>query len=249
MKEIMLMLPDEKEKKAIKTLVRELSPDATIYMPLNEARAYNIALRSSVDVFVLDIDFRARGRGELQAGAMLAQKLRSVEKYYFTPIIYLMDEYDERVNLLNLIQCHGIFKRPYDMDAVRDALRSALEYHTKDSMERKVILQTEGMMEVVAVEDIIWADVSQRKLFISTVDGDFMLPNKSCKELLQELNSEYFVRCRRGTIVNMKYIKKVESSKCRIHLKKGKGVLEIGSAVKKDFLRKVKRRYSNIVVK
>ena len=82
-------------------------------------------------------------------------------------------------------------------------------------------------------------------LNITTVDDHFTIPNKSCKVMLEELDCEDFVKCNRGTIVNMSYIKKVDSVNRYIYLRGSRDVLQIGSVMKKSFMQQFLRR-SNV---
>ena len=242
MKEVLIMLPDEEERKNLESLVRQVCADTVFYMTLDEDAAYDIAVRNSVDMFLLDIDLHPEKKGSQCSGADFAQRIRKVEKYWFTPIIYVIDRYDEKLNLINLVQCHGVFKRPYSMKKMRAAVRSALKYHTKDSLERTIIFQTEGMLVTVVVGEIIWACIKKKKMHVVTLDEEIVIAQKTCKALMKELNSESFVCCRRGTFVNLNYIKRIDLSRGCIYLKESKKVLEIGAAIKKEFLKKVRER-------
>lgn len=57
--------------------------------------------------------------------------------------------------------------------------------------------------------------------------------------MLEELDNDNFVKCNRGTIVNMSYVKKVDSVNRFIYLKGIQDVLEIGPIMKKAFMDKV----------
>ena len=62
---------------------------------------------------------------------------------------------------------------------------------------------------------------------------------KSCKQLLELLDSDNFVQCNRNTIVNRQYIKIIDSTNRYIILKGSSIVLEIGIIMKKGFLQKL----------
>lgn len=62
------------------------------------------------------------------------------------------------------------------------------------------------------------------------------VPYKTCKALLKELDSEDFLMCSRGTIVNRKFVKKIDAVSRYIYLKGRSEVLELGIILKSDFL-------------
>lgn len=58
-----------------------------------------------------------------QSGAVFAQTIRSVKKYWFTLIIFVTGLYDPKMNLLNAVQCFSIIEKPYDMKKSENTIR------------------------------------------------------------------------------------------------------------------------------
>lgn len=115
-----------------------------------------------------------------------------------------------------------------------------LKYPTEDIQEKMYFFQTEGMLEAVSVKDIIFANVLNNQLCVTTVNGKIIIPNKKCRTLMKELDSESFVMCRRGTVVNINYIKRIDPVNRYIQLNNCDYVLEIGLVVKREFMEKIK---------
>ena len=68
------------------------------------------------------------------------------------------------------------------------------------------------------------------------------MPYKSCKAMLEELDSDDFIKCNRGTIVNLSYIKTVDTVNRMIHLRESDRVLEIGPVMKKSFMSRIHQK-------
>ena len=58
----------------------------------------------------------------------------------------------------------------------------------------------------------------------------------------QELDSDNFVLCKRGVIVNLEFVKKGDTVNRYILLEDDFGSLEIGPILKNDFIKKMKAR-------
>lgn len=61
--------------------------------------------------------------------------------------------------------------------------------------------------------------------------------------MLKELDSKDFVKCNRSTIVNMSYIKKIDTVNRYIYLRGSKEVLDIGAIMIKSFMNRFLKKY------
>ena len=88
----------------------------------------------------------------------------------------------------------------------------------------------------------MYIESKDHKLYVHTTREVFKIPYRSCKKVWEEIDSEEFQRCSRGTIVNMRYIEKIDEPGRYIYLTTSGTVIEIGSTIKKSFLDHFKKR-------
>ncbi len=238
-----LIIEDEKDTRdVLAQMVEEIEPEVKVYEAMLEEQAYGIAMRNTIDVFILDVELEPKKPGGDCSGAEFAQRIRTVDKYRFTPIIVVTGYYDTKMMMFSAIHCYQFIEKPFYYEKVKETVREALKYHTEDGSERKKFYLFEGMLEAVDISDIIYARSMNQWLQIVTRDREITLRYKPCKAFLEELDSEDFIQCRRGTIVNRRYIQMVDPSNRYIHLRDCDEVLEIGPLLKRKFMDKLLER-------
>lgn len=233
-----LIVEDKKEtRELLSRMVWEIDNSAVIYAVENEDEAYSIAMKKSIDVFLVDIILHPEKTGD-QAGAVFTQNIRNVEKYLFTPIIFITSLYDTKLSMFSTVQCYGFVEKPFDIEKTKKIIANAMRYHTTEMGDRSYFFHAEGLIGSVLLNDIIYIESQNYNLHMHTIQDDIIIPYKSCKKILEELDSDNFVKCNRGTIVNLQYIEKIDSPGRYIYLKGCKEVLEIGTILKKSFMEK-----------
>ena len=243
MKKILIVEDKPEERESLKLLIERMCVGVKVYTAAEEEKAYSIAMKYSINLFLVDVILHPCSDGGDQSGAVFAQTIRSVKKYWFTPIIFVTGLYDPKMNLLSSVQCFSIIEKPYDAKKLENTVQCALKYRTDDIQEKMYFYQSDGMLEAIPVKDIIFAKILDNQLNVTTVNGKFIIPNKTCRTLLKEIDSESFVMCRKGTVVNINYIKRIDPVNRYIHLNNCDNVLEIGPVVKKEFMEKIKDMY------
>lgn len=231
-----LIIEDKKESRdLLARIVREIDSDAMVYAVEDEDKAYSITMKKSIDVFLVDIILHPERTGD-QSGAVFAQNIRNIERYFFTPIIFITTLYDTKMCMFSAVQCFGFVEKPFDIEKTKKMIAKAMRYHTNELEEKSYIFHTEGLLGSVLVNDILFIESRNHKLHMRTKKDDVIIPYKSCKQILEELDSDDFVKCNRSTIVNMRYIERIDSPGRYIYLKGSDDILEIGPVMKKYFL-------------
>lgn len=238
MKEVLILEDKEDARLALEHLVKQVDSNARIYMASDEEEAYVIAMKKTIDVFLIDIILHPEIPGD-QSGVDFVQSMRTVEKYYFTPIIFITTLYDPKLHMYSTVHCYQFIEKPFDAEKVKDTIRDALRYHTEDTSKKDIVFRVDGLLEKVAIDDIMYIENRNHKVYITTVDDKLRVAYRTCKQMLERLDSDKFMQCNRGTIVNFDYIKKVDSVNRYIYLKNCKDVLEIGPVMQKTFMSEV----------
>ena len=84
-----LILEDNRQiLNVLEKLVLSVAEDEKVYVTDNVGEAYKIAMEISIDVFMLDIILYGDKKGDT-SGMQYAQSMRKLERYRFTPIIFI----------------------------------------------------------------------------------------------------------------------------------------------------------------
>ncbi|MCH5266174.1 MAG: response regulator transcription factor [Lachnospiraceae bacterium] len=236
MKKVMILEDQKDSRDALLHIVKSVDESAKIFAVGRANSAYSIAMEHSIDLFLIDIILRPEKRGGDQSGAEFAQNIRMIERYKFTPMIFVTSLYDTKMHLYSSLHCYQFIEKPFDQDKVAEIIRGAMAYQTESDRSRMLFYRTGGLLEAITIGDIVYAESRSHQLRVITVKEEIQIPYRTCKEFLRELDSEDFLQCNRSTIVNRNFIKKIDPVNRYIYLEERPETLEIGSIMKREFL-------------
>lgn len=222
----------------LQRIVEEIGTEITIYTASNSLEAYQKAIQYTIDVFLIDIVLDTKQNADV-SGIEFAQKVRNIEKYSFTPMIFTTALMDPKLYAFTNIHSYAYLEKPYDPKEVKKIMEKALEYTTKREVEKNLFFRKEGLLFSVNIADIVYIENNAHRLTIQTVDEVMKMPYKSCKKLLEEIESNDFIQCSRSTIVNMAYVTALDAVNRYLIIKDDFGEVEIGTA----YIKKVKEYF------
>ncbi len=217
----------------------EKVPCINIYKAANSAEAYKCAMETTVDVFVVDVILDTSVSGDV-SGIKYVERIRTIDKYKFTPIIITSSLEDPKLHSYNYLHCYRYFEKTYDIRELLNTILETLEYKTPEEENKIIYYKREGILFAVNVNDIIYVENLSKYIEYHCVDGVHKAPYKSCKKILEEIQSTDFIQCSKHNVVNKQYILSVDLINRYITLKNDYGMLEIGPKMKKDFLKKLR---------
>lgn len=168
-----------------------------------------------------------------------ADHIREVERYHFTPIIFITGLEDPSLYAYSDVQCYSYVEKPYDVVQLAEIIKEALAIPTEPSDTNRMYYRREGMLWRLCKEDIVYIENRRSGRVIHTTTDERYLPYKPVKDILKELNSDDFVQCNRFVIVNRNHVETVDPVNRYITFKDRKDVVEIGMTYKKNFLRRM----------
>lgn len=215
-----------------------MEKEIEIYEADESGKAYQTALERTIDIFLIDIVLEPEKSSDT-SGLVFADRMRQIEKYKFTPMIFLTALGDPELHAYKELHCYGYLTKPYKPEQLTRLVEEALNFEQQKEENKTVYFKKDGIFFAKKVQDIVYIKSTAGKMTIKTTKDELEINYKSNSQILRELDSEKFIKCNRSVIVNKDYIASIDSTNRYIQLKDGYGTLEIGVIMKKDFLREI----------
>lgn len=206
---------DEKEiRRLLGSKVQKLYGEAEIsFYPSGEA----LLADKVPDILLLDIQMPGL------SGMEIARKLREHGSKVIIIFITAIEEYVYEA--FDVEALHYLVK-PFTDDKFKSVMGRAVRQweHRKKHREKEgksIVLMVKGVHVKVSIEDIIYAEVFNRKVIIHKLNEDIEYYGKM-KELEKAAGEDFF-RPHRAYLVNFKYVEKYNSS--TIYLEKGTALM------------------------
>lgn len=206
---------DEKEiRRLLGSKVQKLYGEAEIFFyPSGEA----LLSEEIPDILLLDIQMPGL------SGMEIARKLRERDSKVIIIFVTAIEEYVYEA--FDVEALHYLVK-PFKDDKFKSVMERAVrqwehgeQYREKEG--KSIVLMVKGVHVKVSIEDIIYAEVFNRKVIIHKLNEDIEYYGKM-KELEKAAGEEFF-RPHRAYLVNFKYVEKYNSS--TIYLEKGTALM------------------------
>lgn len=234
-----LIVEDKKEaREALEQLVCGLQEDIRVFPAGDCGSAYRCAMEHDISLFLVDIILNPGTAGDV-SGIRFAENIRQIPGYRFTPLIFITSLEDPELYAYRDLHCYGYISKPYPPEPTAALIRKALSFPEEKRADRIVYFKKDGVLYSRKQGEIVYIRTRLGKMSIRTVRDELDIYYKTCDQILRELDSDAFVKCSRNTIVNRNYIANIDSANQYIELVDGYGRLEIGSVLKRRFLKEV----------
>jgi len=237
MRKTVLIIEDNlSQLELLKKLVLEVEPDVKVYTASASGPAYEILMERTIDVFLVDIILNKEKPGDA-SGMRLVEKFRKMEKYMFTPVVFITSLEDTTKYAYTDLNCLGYIEKPFDTENVKGYVKKALNFASTREKESTLYFRNDGIIYPIKVKDIVYMECCNHKVEIHIKDEPvFPVSYKTCRELLEEADSDSLLQCSRSTIINKDYVENVDPVSRYISMKNGEKA-EIGITYKKRVLR------------
>lgn len=231
---ILIVEDNEVHMRALQAIINDLHKDVKVYCAGTVEKGYEIALKYQIHLFLIDIILDTHISGDV-SGMDYAEKMRRIEEYKFTPIVFITSLEDSKFYSYNQINCLDYIEKPFSATRVSKTILHALEFPVIEDDDKHVYFKKEGILYSIYVKDIIYILNSNKTVKIFCVKDSLEIPYMTNKEILEKLDSKSFVECNRRCVVNKKYIKQIDYSNRYIRLENIDEPIEIGATMKKMF--------------
>lgn len=223
-----LLLEDELIiAKWIEKVIRSLISDVKIFISDNEDEALKIILDNNIDVFLLDINVK---RG---SGYSFAQKVRNINRYILTPLIFITALDQKEMEAYRNIHCYSYIVKPFTKEKVAKVLSEIIKSNKK--LVEKIEIKQKKFTYVLNIDEILYFESQVKNILIKKVNGKKQqIKNHTLSSLEEELFQKGFVKCHRSFIVNRTYIKSISSTNNEIVLYNDDEIIPISKTYKKN---------------
>lgn len=222
MGKILIVEDDYKSRKALVKLSKSINENIEVLEAESEKDARVIIESVKIDAFFLDIQLKE------SSGFELAEIIRSIGKYKFTPIVFITGMYDLRLEAYVKFQCYRYILKPYMIEEVKKVFEDIFEYGIEADVSDKMLrLKEKGVYYKLFERDILLVEYMNKKLFLTTNEERIEFTYYSLKKIY-ELLSEDFVQIHKSYIINKNYIEKIDFRQNTICLSKITDGIPIG---------------------
>lgn len=235
-----LVVEDVKEQREmLKNSIERSFIDYRVYSCGSVKEAYKIAKEKNIDLFFLDIEL------EDGSGIDLAKKLRKIEKYGLTGIIFITSNIVHIMEAFKDIHCYDFLVKPYNDKNVKDIIKLfGKKFNSEDKDGEYIIVNVAGSVTAkVFLEDIIFIEYANRSCNIKTKKGNITASGQGLGKILKSINSEEIIQCHKAFAINKKYIDKVSKLAPKImeiHFWNCEDIVPLGYKYKDDIIGEMK---------
>lgn len=239
-KNILIMEDSPKWLDKVCSLAASVNMEVEVFATTELQEAHHLALEYGIDLFIIDLILDTRVSDDT-SGMDFADQIRQIDKYRYTPIIFISSLEDPKLYAYSNIHCYQYIEKPFDEDKTREIFEEALRMPLKKNREREYIyFRNNGILYGVRVDQIIYIQTNVVQMYIHTTHETVKLSPYSIKNILAKLDSDSFLQCSRNTIINENYIEYIDPSNRYVKLKNVDALIGIGPVLKKRFLQEIK---------
>lgn len=237
MKNVLILEDQEIIADRLRKIIQQIDDSIKIYSVDNIRDAFAHSMEGDIDLFLIDIVLNPKNPADI-SGLTFAEDIRSIEKYKFSPIIVISSLEDPRLYAYSQIHCYRYIEKPFDSADTKKTIKEALQYKKHTPNKEKYIYRKGGILYSVNLEDVIYIKTQKKTVTMHTEKENIIIPYIPVAKLINELNHKNFIQCNRACIVNKKYVESIDIVNRYIKIKKEIEYIEIGTSIKKNFLRK-----------
>ena len=208
---------DEKNiRELIANKVEKQYPDAEIIF--FQSGEELLLVDESIDILFLDIQMSGID------GMETARELRKKDKKVILIFVTAVEEY---VFQAFDVGAFNYIVKPIDDGKFSDVLHRAVDewssqnINEKEPEERYVLINNSGVHTKVILDEIVYAEVFNRKVVIHKLDGEIEYYGKMSD--LESLAGDSFFRPHRAYLINFKYVEKYDAT--TIYLERGTALM------------------------
>lgn len=201
MARILVLEDDEQSRKALVTMLRNISEEITVDAAADPAEA-GLLLGSTVsfDLFLIDINLDP-GDGEDVSGIRFAEKVRSLRRYEFTPLVMVTSVAGLEMDAYRRLHCYQYVVKPYEQREIKEIVQKVL-FHIHAEEKSSIVVKKDGINYKIACDEILFCKAVPRGICLYLRDEQLKVPYLSIRKFMEKVPKDLFFQCHRMFVVN-----------------------------------------------
>lgn len=190
---------------------------------------YEAVLENTIDLFLVDIVMNPEDRGDI-SGIRFADRIRTIEKYEFTPIIFITSLEDPKLYAYSELHCFAYLEKPFDTENIKETVKRALRFPSKRKTDGVLFFRREGILFSVKCSEILYIENSRHRIYVHRLGDEIMeIPYRPLKQILKDADNPCLLQCSRSMVINKEYVDSIDFANRYIMLKGVEVPVNIGS--------------------
>lgn len=232
MKRVLILEDNTSAAYLLEKAVKNMDLNAEVTCVTQYMDACMMVTNRFFDLFIVDIVLDKNDAHDT-SGLEFISFLRSIKRYEFSPVIITTSLDSPKMFAYDKLHCYQYLEKPYRTRDIEQVVEKALRVPQRMDEDNYIYLKNEGYIWPQRVNDIVYVYYKERKVTIKSVDSVDSFFYKSVSEIKNHLPGSHFLQCNRNTIINKKFILKVDVGHNEIILKDEYGAFEIGRTFRK----------------
>lgn len=178
--------------------------DVNLFYSKSAEEALHVMRDNKIDIFFLDIELPG------MSGFELAGKIRAVPAYSLTYIVFITGYSQNQLDAFKEFHCYDYIVKPFTAEEFASKLNTLIgQVAVVKKKTERTKLATISALDgdyLVRSDDICFAESQRNSCTLHMTDKTQHFKGITLKELIQNVNEEYFLRCHKSYAVNVKKI-------------------------------------------
>lgn len=203
-----MIVEDVKEDaKLLKGTLEQLEKDVDLYLFPDGAGAIRFLKKGKEPIHLFFID---RGLPDMN-GFTLAEKIREMEPYLLTPIVFVTGYEMDQLEAFQEYHCYSYIVKPFTKESVEASIGRLLQRMNRPSffqgkLKKVLYMATADGLKLIYAKDVFGIETIGRDICVYSRSGRIILPGKTMKRVLAEFDEDGYVQCHKSFAVNVAHI-------------------------------------------
>jgi len=221
---IIIVEDDFMQRDILKKMLFSMHEFLEVHEADSESTALDIIKKNDINMFLIDISLKE------SSGLDLAVKIRNIDKYEFSQIIFLTTHMEYITQAFKQTHCYDYILKPYNHEDVQAMLNKLILYENsrlsnrndnlnednKNNDKKVSITLKNGIYAVIKIDDIVFIEIRGRVGEVNTINGIYEANNTSLKKIMNLIDCKYIIQSHRAFAINKNYICKIEKINAKL---------------------------------
>lgn len=184
-----------------------------VFFEYSAENALKLALKENIDIFFLDFELTE------MSGFELASKLRKIDKYGLTQIVFTAEYPQNSLEIFKKYNCYDFIGKPFLREELKQKIRRLIEKveHHQESIKKSELksIFTKNEILIIPVDEILYIGVQERICKIYFSGHRIEIKDTSLKQVLLALEKPNLMQCHKSFAINLNEIEDIKERNYR----------------------------------